>query len=58
VLQHQPKAHPETVRIRFVLPSGAHDIDAPGWKKFEGGRALLWERTLTEDMDLEVSWQE
>ena len=57
VLQHQPKAHPEEVRIRFTVPDGATKIVAPGWKKVRGGRELLWERTLNEDMVLEVSWQ-
>ena len=57
VLQHQPKAHPEEVRIRFTLPDGAAKVLAPGWEKANGGRELLWERTLNEDFVLEVSWQ-
>lgn len=57
VLQHQPKARPETMRVRFELPQGARKVAAPGWRKSEGGRALTWEKTLTEDVVLEVSWQ-
>jgi hypothetical protein len=56
VLQHQPKAHPETVEIRFALPDGARSITAKGWKKAEGN-VLVWDRVLDEDLVLEVSWQ-
>lgn len=57
VLQHQPKSHPETTRVRFTLPEGASDVKAPGWSTTQGGRVLTWEKTLTEDMVLEVSWR-
>jgi hypothetical protein len=57
VLQHQPKSHPETARVRFTLPDGAKGVVAPGWSKSEGGRALVWEKTLNEDIVLEVSWR-
>lgn len=57
VLQHQPKSHPETTRVRFTLPEGARGVVARGWKKSEGGRVLTWEKTLNEDMVLEVSWR-
>jgi hypothetical protein len=58
VLQHQPKAHPESVEIRLSLPEGArtiHSIPAKGWKRAEG--SLVWEKVLDEDVVLEVSWQ-
>ena len=57
VLQHQPKAHPESVEIRLALPEGARSIEAKGWKKADGGRSLVWEKVLDEDLVLEVSWQ-
>ena len=56
-LQHQPKGHPETTTVRITLPESARNVVAPGWKKTEGGRVLVWERTLVEDVQLEVSWQ-
>lgn len=57
VLQHQPKGHPETTTVRLTLPSSARDVVAPGWEKAQGGKVLVWERTLDEDVVLEVSWQ-
>lgn len=57
VLQHQPKSHPETTRVQLTLPGRANDVSAPGWSKTQGGRVLTWEKTLTEDMVLEVSWR-
>ena len=57
VLQHQPKGHPETTRVRFELPDGARKVVASGWSKSEEGRVLTWEKTLIEDVVLEVSWQ-
>jgi hypothetical protein len=55
-VQHQPKARPETLSLTLTLPDGATAIKARGWKR-EGNR-LTWERPLTEDMILEVSWRE
>ena len=59
VLQHQPKARPESVSIRFELPSRARRIDAPGFEIVErgGAREAVWEGSLKEDMILEVSWE-
>ena len=56
VAQHQPKVHPERLVIRFNLPAGATGVRAPGWKR--RGDVLVWERAVTRDLDLEVSWQE
>jgi hypothetical protein len=62
VLQHQPKSHPETARVRFTLPDGAKGVRAPGWDEVVHdqagvGRVLVWEKTLNEDIVLEVSWR-
>ena len=56
-LQRQPKSHPETTTVRLTLPGSARKVVAPGWERTESGRVLVWERTLEEDMELEVSWQ-
>ena len=56
VVQHQPKAHPEVLTIRFHIPEGASDVRAAGWKR--RGDMLVWERSVRRDLELEVSWQE
>ncbi|HET7483485.1 MAG TPA: DUF4012 domain-containing protein, partial [Actinomycetota bacterium] len=56
VLQHQPKAHPETFRLRLTLPEGAHDVHAKGFARRHG--SLVWEHSLTSDEVLEVSWHD
>jgi hypothetical protein len=54
-VQHQPRVWPERLTITLSLPAGARDVRAPGWKR-EGSK-LVWDRSLTEDVVLEVSWQ-
>jgi hypothetical protein len=56
VVQHQPKVQPETLVVRLTLPEGATEIRAKGWKR--DGDRLLWDKPLTQDLDLEVSWRE
>jgi hypothetical protein len=56
IVQHQPKVRPEQLRITLTLPAGAGRVDAPGWKR--KGDVLEWAKPLTQDLDLEVSWQE
>ena len=58
VLQRQPKAHPEVVQVNLELPSGARGIRAPGWRRTEGGRTIVWEQELEKDVVLEVSWRD
>ncbi len=55
VVQSQPKVEPELLTIRLEIPDGATDIEAPGWAR--DGSALLWEKPLRGDLDLEVSWE-
>jgi hypothetical protein len=55
VVQHQPKVRPETLALTITLPPGAAAVRAPGFKK--DGDKLVWEKPLTEDLSLEVSWQ-
>lgn len=55
-VQHQPKVRPELLSLSLTLPEGAAKIKAPGWHRTDG--RLVWERLLTEDVVLEVSWQE
>jgi hypothetical protein len=55
VVQHQPKVRPETMTINLTPPSGATEIDAPGWAR--KGEGLVWTGPLKEDMELEVSWR-
>ncbi len=59
VLQHQPKARPGTMELRFELPEGARDVVAKGFDRRDEGPAgvLVWEGPLDEDMVLEVSWR-
>jgi hypothetical protein len=56
VVQHQPKVQPETLVVRLELPEGASGVHAKGWKR--DGDRLVWDKPLTEDLDLEVSWRE
>ena len=56
VVQHQPKVQPETLVVRLKLPEGATEVHAKGWKR--DGDLLMWDKPLTEDLDLEVSWRE
>jgi hypothetical protein len=56
VVQHQPKVQPETLVVRLKVPDGASGIHAKGWKR--DGNVLVWDKPLTEDLNLEVSWQE
>lgn len=55
-VQHQPKVQPENMVIRLSLPDGASQINAAGWER--DGNTLVWEKSLKEDLVLEVSWQE
>ena len=57
VVQHQPKARPENARYELTLPAGASKVKARGWKRGGGGRLLVWEGQLIEDMVLEASWE-
>jgi hypothetical protein len=56
VVQHQPKVRPELLSVSVALPGSAHDVDADGWDR--RGNVILWERPLTKDVALEVSWRE
>jgi hypothetical protein len=56
IVQHQPKVQPETLVVSLKLPEGAAEVHAKGWKR--DGDRLLWDKPLTEDLDLEVSWRE
>lgn len=55
VVQHQPKVRPETMTVNLTPPSGATEIEAPGWAR--KGERLVWTGPLEEDMELEVSWR-
>jgi hypothetical protein len=55
-VQHQPKVRPELLSLHLTLPDGARKVKAKGWRRQNG--TLVWEHPLTEDMVLEVSWQE
>ncbi|MDP9222799.1 MAG: DUF4012 domain-containing protein, partial [Actinomycetota bacterium] len=55
VLQHQPKVHAETVSVRLALPPGVSHVQAPGFAP--SGDTLVWQRKLTRDTVLEVSWR-
>ena len=55
VVQHQPKVRPETMTVNLTPPSGATEIDAPGWAR--KGELLVWTGPLEEDLELEVSWR-
>lgn len=55
VVQHQPRVRPETLDLRITLPPEARDVRAPGFKR--DGTTLFWEKPLTEDLSLEVSWR-
>lgn len=55
VLQRQPKVTPENLVVRVVVPAGARSIDAPGFER--DGDTLVYERPLTKDTVLEVSWR-
>lgn len=55
VLQRQPKVQPETMTLTLRLPRGAKEVQVKGWKRTDDG--LVWERALTEDTVLEVSWR-
>ncbi|MGH2746861.1 MAG: DUF4012 domain-containing protein [Actinomycetota bacterium] len=54
VLQKQPKIRAEQTTVRLDLPDGARAVHAPGWER--DGDVLMWDRPLTEDVVLEVSW--
>ena len=55
VIQHQPKAFPETLSLRLRLPEGAQGVKAPGFQERDG--RLVLDKPLTRDLILEVSWQ-
>ncbi len=55
VVQRQAKFHPQQLLVQLELPTGASDIDAPGFSK--NGRTLTFERRLKSDTVLEVSWR-
>ena len=54
-VQRQPRVRPERLIVTVALPQGAADVQAKGWKR-QGDR-LVWDRPLTEDVVLEVSWR-
>ena len=56
VVQRQPKVRPEELTIRLALPKGATSIQAQGWDR--KGDILVWEKLLTSDTVLKVSWDE
>jgi hypothetical protein len=55
-VQHQPKVRPETYRVTVRLPEGARGVRVEGFKR--DGDMLVWEKDITEDTILEVSWRE
>ena len=55
VVQHQPKVHAETFSMRLRLPYDARDVRAPGFTR--QGQMLLWQRPLSRDAELQVSWR-
>ncbi|MGH2790259.1 MAG: hypothetical protein ACRDJ0_04670, partial [Actinomycetota bacterium] len=54
LVQRQPKVTPEELVVRILVPEGAHSIRAPGFRRV--GDTLVYERPLTRDTTLEVSW--
>ncbi|MBW3594573.1 MAG: DUF4012 domain-containing protein, partial [Actinobacteria bacterium] len=54
IVQRQPKVHPEELTITLSLPDGARDVRAKGWTR--EGDVLVWNRELTRDTTLNVSW--
>lgn len=54
-VQRQPRVHPERLTIGITLPRGVTDVRAKGWK--QQGDRLVWDRPLTKDVVLEVSWR-
>ena len=54
-VQHQPRVRPEELRIGLRLPEDAEAVVAPGWERTED--LLVWERPLTKDMILKVTWE-
>jgi hypothetical protein len=54
-MQRQPKVHADTVTVRLRLPPGARAVKARGWAR--RGATLIWNRELTRDVALEVSWR-
>ena len=55
VVQSQPKVNPEEVTISLRIPDGVTDVQAPGWER--DGEALVWQKPLKGDVELEVSWR-
>ncbi len=56
LVQRQPKVRPEDLVVRMLVPQGAHSIRAPGFQR--EGDTLVFQRPLTKDTELEVSWEE
>ncbi|MGH2735643.1 MAG: DUF4012 domain-containing protein [Actinomycetota bacterium] len=56
VIQRQPKVTPEDLLVRLRVPAGARDLRAPGFE--QQGETLVYERPLTKDTVLEVSWRD
>ena len=56
LIQRQPKVTPEDLVVRILVPEGAHSIRAPGFRR--DGDTLVYQRPLTKDTALEVSWEE
>jgi hypothetical protein len=54
-IQRQPKVRPQDLAIRLRVPKGATNIHAQGFER--DGRVLTYERPLTKDMVLEVTWR-
>ena len=54
-VQHQPRVRPEDLRIELTLPEDADAVVAPGWERT--GDSLVWEKPLTKDLILKVTWE-
>ncbi|HYN37395.1 MAG TPA: hypothetical protein VEV82_10535, partial [Actinomycetota bacterium] len=54
-VQHQPRVRPELLNIRLALPEDASAVVAPEWER--DGDTLVWERPLTKDSILKVTWE-
>lgn len=56
LVQRQPKVTPEDLVVTIQVPDGAHSIRATGFTR--EGDTLVYQRPLTKDTELEVSWEE
>jgi len=56
LVQRQPKITPEDLVVRILVPEGARSIRAPGFRR--EGDTLVYQRPLTRDTVLKMSWEE